>query len=60
VTSKKVDHSRAEVLNGLLYGSGLAFVASEGHNKHMNLAAIPRDIYWMVSNGFRADSRSMQ
>jgi hypothetical protein len=60
VTSKKVDHSRAEVLNGLLYGSGLAFVASEGHNKHMNLAAIPRDILWMVGNGFRPDVRSME
>jgi hypothetical protein len=60
VTSRKVDHSRAEVLNGLLYGSGLAFVASEGHNKHMNLAAIPRDVFWMLTNGFRTDDRPMQ
>jgi hypothetical protein len=60
ITSKKIDHTRAEILNGLLYGSGLAFVVAEGHNKHMNLASIPRDIFWIISNGFRNDHRAMK
>lgn len=57
--SRRYDHQKAEQLNSLLASRGLVFVIAEGQNKYTDLLMIPRDIYYIVSNGFVPDRRSL-
>ncbi|MGI8905083.1 MAG: helicase-associated domain-containing protein [Candidatus Sumerlaeaceae bacterium] len=57
---KKFDHARAEHLNSLIGTSGLVYIVAEGANKYMNSLLVPRDLQYIISRKFQADTRSLQ
>ena len=56
---KKFDHVRAERLRELVEQTGLVFVLSEASNKYNNLLMVPRDIGFVIQNGYKRDERSL-
>lgn len=58
-SQRKFDHAKAEQLNSLLANRGVAFALMQGHNKYSNLLVIPRDILYIVENGYQPDKRSL-
>jgi hypothetical protein len=56
---KKFDHARAERLRDLVENSGLVFVFRAAPNKYNNLLMVPRDLAWMIQNGYQGDERTL-
>jgi len=57
---KRYDHSKADYVNTLLGASGLVFTAVPDSNKYNNLLMIPRDIYYIITNKFKPDTRNLK
>ncbi|MDX2177877.1 MAG: helicase-associated domain-containing protein [Candidatus Sumerlaeia bacterium] len=55
---RQYDHQRVDALQWLLNTSGLVFTAVAGGNKYSNLLMIPRDVYYIIANHFKADERT--
>ncbi len=57
---KKFDHQRADKLRELVEQSGLVFVLRSAPNKYNNLLLVPRDVAWVIQNGYKRDERSLE
>lgn len=57
---RQFDHQRVDALQWLLNTSGMVFTAVPGGNKYSNLLMIPRDVHFILSNHFKADSRTFR
>lgn len=56
---KRFDHERAEQLNNLINTRALLFPLIEGDNKYNDLLVVPRDLYYIISNGWQSDTRRL-
>ena len=56
---KKFDHVRAERLRDLVENSGLVFVLRAAPNKYNNLLMVPRDLTYIIQNGYHKDERTL-
>jgi hypothetical protein len=54
------DHQRVDALQWLQNTSGLVFTATPGANKYGNLLMIPRDVFYILTNHFAADTRTFR